>query len=273
MFLQPTSKIYFLSKSPKAPEKNPMSFIPSSGDESLLKLGAVVNKYTVALCTPKAGPDVLVKASGTLVNIGGHLRIATARHVAKKLDMDGDLTPIIAHGLFPDTAGQTGWGYRQLKVEGIDYLDKLADDIEGIACPHPDVALIKLETTFPLDRYASCWGGVLMEPITEPVFAIGFPDDYFNQVMPIKGNQPTSFEIQGVRIYRMAGLDQGTVVRKSGASSATHRSFSGLSGGGLWAYISNSWHFVGVMFLESSPELVAEAVYAVAANELTKLVR
>lgn len=249
-----------------------MSIIDNPNDDPLFKLGAVVNKHTVALCQPEPEPDLLIKASGTLVNIGGHLRIATARHVAEKLDWEGDRTPIIAHGLFSDTAGETGWGYRQLKVVGIDYPPQLADNIEGIACPHPDVALIELETTFPPDRYAPCWGGVLLEPITEPVLAIGFPDHYHNMVLPIKGNQPTSFDVQGVRIYRMDGLDQGTLVRKSATCPASHRSFSGLSGGGLWAYISGSWHFVGVMFLETSPELVAEAVYAVAANELTKLV-
>jgi hypothetical protein len=65
---------------------------------------------------------------------------------------------------------------------------------------------------------------------------------------------------------------KGTLVRASGESKATHDSFGGMSGGGLFVRFHGAWHYAGTVFFEY-PKGAAEALYAVAAAEIVGLVR
>jgi hypothetical protein len=238
------------------------------------ELAEAVFKHTVGVGIP--GRDGLVRATGTLVNIRGHLRIATARHVVEAMyrGTEGEIA-ISGYRLlqpYQPTASHAVTGDAEyFKVRQIQLPQNLATTFQGEDCPFPDVGLIELEHTFEIARYTECWGGVLTPPIHDVMAAIGYPAHYQDQCVCVIGDDPEVVVEHGIRLYLMQGLSRGTLVRVRGASAADHQSLGGMSGGGLWAYIpSLGWTYVGVVFFESGNNR-ADVIYSTASNELTQL--
>lgn len=221
-------------------------------------------------------------ASGTLVKVNGHLMVATARHVADVL-FRGPEGQIVMGGFDlsnpypppPNLAGRLQLTGKGFDIEDILFPETISNEFMGETLSHPDVALLKLKHNIPMSRFACCHGAGLLAPHDDLIcFAAGFPADYTDMCLCANGDDFRVGSEKGITFYSMRGLakDKGTLVRASGESKATHDSFGGMSGGGLFVRFLGGWHYAGTIFLEY-PKNAADALYAVAAAEIVKLVR
>ena len=220
-------------------------------------------------------------ASGTLVKVNGHLMVATARHVVDVL-FRGPEGQIVMGGFDlsnpcpppPNLAGRLRLTGKGFDVEDILFPETVSNEFMGETLSHPDVALLKLKHDIPMTRFACCHGAALLAPHDDLIcFAAGFPADYTDMCLCANGDDFAVDTDKGVTFYSMRGLakGQGTLVRASGESKATHDTFGGMSGGGLFVRIHGAWHYAGTVFLEY-PRGAAEALYAVAAAEIVRLI-